>query len=240
MTHRNMYRLLCAVLVAVLCVSGWQIGRILLEYRAAERTYTEAAELSLPATGETAAKRNFEALRQQNPDIVAWLTIPGTAINYPVLQGQDNRYYLNHLVTGKQNPSGSIFLDCRVAADFRDGYNIVYGHNMLDGTMFSDLTDYSDPSFYSGHPTGTLETPDETLEVRFFAGIVADAQDPLWMDFRENDKFDDWLGQVRQRSCFDSPITPSAQDRLVALVTCNNLSGSERFVLFGILSPGTE
>ena len=82
---------------------------------------------------------DFAALREINPDIVAWIYIEGTKVNYPIVQGEDNSYYLKHLFSGEWNGSGCIFLDFRNDASFADRHSIIYGHHMKNGTMFTDL-----------------------------------------------------------------------------------------------------
>lgn len=243
MTAKSIYRLLCVVLVAVIALCLWQIEGILRGYWGAEQTYTRMASLYRPATAETAAAgtgRDFAALQAVNHQTVAWITIPGTAVDYPVVQGSDNRYYLNHLITGEENRSGSIFLDCRVAPDLSGAYNILYGHNMLDGTMFSDLTGYGAQAYYDQHPAAVVETPAQRLELAFFAGFVADPQDPLWAGEVQQQDFAAWLDQVQQRSAFASTVIPREGERILALVTCSDASGADRFVLLGVLRPADD
>ena len=88
---------------------------------------------------ETMAAINLEALRQVNPDVIGWVMIPDTKINYPILQGTDNDYYLGHTWQGVKNSVGSIFMEYRNTPDFTDYNTILYGHNMNDGSMFANL-----------------------------------------------------------------------------------------------------
>ena len=91
-----------------------------------------------------------------NPDIVAWIYIEGTKINYPIVQGEDNSYYLKHLFSGEWNGSGCIFLDSRNDASFADRHSIIYGHHMKNGTMFTDLDKYKKQDFFDEHPVALL------------------------------------------------------------------------------------
>ena len=90
---------------------------------------------------------DFDGLRAMNGDIVAWIQIPGIGVDYPVVQGKDNEHYLHYTFDGKANKAGSIFLDYRNRADFTDSKVILYGHNMKDGSMFSNLKKYRDADF---------------------------------------------------------------------------------------------
>lgn len=109
-------------------------------------------------------KIDFDGLRAINEDIVAWIQIPGIGVDYPVVQGEDNEHYLHYTFDGKENIAGSIFLDYRNRADFTDRKVILYGHNMQDGSMFSQLEKYQDDDFRKAQGRVILYLPDKTLE----------------------------------------------------------------------------
>ena len=102
---------------------------------------------------------DFAALESINSDCVAWIRIDGTAIDYPVVQGYDNSFYLKHLFDGEWNGAGCIFLDSRVEPDLSDRHSVLYGHHMKNGTMFSDIAKYKDQTYYENHATGMILTP---------------------------------------------------------------------------------
>lgn len=239
--RRTIYTLICAVLLVLIGISAWNAGSILLEYRTGTQTYEQMAQLfrSPAETGaaenQTGSARNFAALREVNPDVVAWISIPGTGIDYPVVQGTDNRYYLTHLVTGKRNSSGSIFLDFQAAPDFSDPYSILYGHNMLNGSMFSDLMEYKNQDFFDAHPHGVLETPTKTWQIHFFAGFVADMEDAVWDTGLAETSFSSWKEQMLAQSCVHSDRSLSADSPVIALATCSYEYDNVRFVLLGEL-----
>lgn len=136
-------------------------------------------------SGETESTRwwpevDFEALREINPDLVGWIYIEGTEINYPVVQGADNQYYLKHLFTGEWNSSGCIFLGARNCTDLSDRNSILYGHHMKDGSMFHGLMEYKSQEYYDEHPTVLFLTPDANYEVKIFAGYVASVDADAW------------------------------------------------------------
>ena len=185
--------------------------------------------------GETAPVRDFAALQAINPDIVAWVTVPGTAIDYPVVQGEDNSYYLRRLVTGEWNSAGSIFLDYRCAPDFSDPYNIIYGHNMHNGSMFFSLMQYKTQDFYEQHPKGILETPDAQYEIRFFSGFVADVNHPVWDTEVSAEEVPAWAAEMQRQSYFQSSVIPSDGDAIITLATCSYEFNNARFVLLGVL-----
>ena len=98
-----------------------------------------------------------------NGDIVAWIQIPGIGVDYPVVQGKDNEHYLHYTFDGKANKAGSIFLDYRNRADFTDSKVILYGHNMKDGSMFSNLKKYQDAGFRKEQGRVFIYLPEKTL-----------------------------------------------------------------------------
>lgn len=152
----------------ILLAAGIWIYQIVSEYQKAEQEYEQLQEYvkvekstrepenvkpniadddKKGETQEETVMVDFAALQAINPDIVAWLRIPGV-LEYPVVRGEDNSYYLNHTVQKTYNIAGSIFLDYRNERDFSDRKNIIYGHNMKDGSMFHVLRNYQDIDFF--------------------------------------------------------------------------------------------
>ena len=183
---------LTAVLLAVMSFSAWKILVIRSEYHAGEAAYEDISHMislpqktaepqpsviNKPAGAETLPDEDdtiwpevdFAALREINPDIVAWIYIEGTKINYPIVQGEDNSYYLKHLFSGEWNGSGCIFLDFRNDASFADRHSIIYGHHMKNGTMFTDLDKYKKQEFFDEHPVALLLTPDKNYKVKWIS-----------------------------------------------------------------------
>ncbi len=148
----KMILLLCIAVFGIAAVKLIDIGK---EYYDGQKEYEElkAYIKEVPVcqpekmTGdepekETGKEIDFEGLRKINEDLVAWIQIPGIGVDYPVVQGEDNEYYLYHTFQKENNKAGSIFLDYRNHDDFTDRRVILYGHNMKDGSMFSNLKQY--------------------------------------------------------------------------------------------------
>ena len=253
---------LIAVIILLLCVFGfsaWQLSDILLEYRRGEQTYTELEQfIHIPETTEPKATKpaavreeqvqpqeeaeeilwpevDFEALRELNSDVVGWIYIPDTNINYPIVQGEDNDRYLYRLLTGEYNSSGSIFLEAGIVRDFSSQNNPVYGHNMKNGTMFAGLTGYKGQEFYDAHPVGYLLTPEKNYVVHMFSGYVTSSWGNAWdLAFTESD-FAQWLEEIQRKSYFASDVVPGNRDRIVTFSTCTYETDDSRFVVHGIL-----
>lgn len=240
-------------------LAGWNIFKQQSEYQCGESTYTELEEYvhipdPLPSAsrdeekpseseGEEFMDENdtvwpevdFDALRSINPDIVAWLYIEGTEINYPVVQGSDNAYYLTHLFDGTYNSSGCLFLDSRNAENFTDAHSIIYGHHMKNGKMFAGLDGYKNQEFYHEHPEALLLTPNGNFKLKFFAGYVANVEADAWQLGFTLQGFEKWLAASSERSCFESVVDPAVTDHIVTLSTCSYEFSNARFVLLGIL-----
>lgn len=176
---------------------------------------------------------DFEALSAINPDVVGWLTIEGTGIEYPVVQAGDNKYYLKHIFTGERNRAGCIFLDCNNASDFSDPNSVVYGHQLNDGSMLSPILNYKRQDYFDAHPTGWLVTPRETYRVRFFSGFVSDVWGDAWTLAPDAA----WPGKMAAKSLFSGGPSPGDGDRFLTLSTCSYEFTNARFVLLGVLCP---
>lgn len=252
----------CIFLIAVICLAGitvfslWKVWQIWDEYRKGANSYTEIEQfISVPPVtpnaDDTIKKRaaaetdevdttvwpavDFYTLQSINPDIVGWILIEGTEINYPIVQGTDNSYYLSHLFNGEQNSSGCVFLDNRNSPDFSDTNSVVYGHHMKNGTMFSGLDNFKHQSYYDEHRIAYLLTPEKNFKVEFFAGYVANVEDDAWnMNFTASG-FEDWCARVIVKSCFAGDIIPSSNDRIITLTTCSYEFKNARFVLHGVV-----
>lgn len=179
---------------------------------------------------------DFAALQAINADVMAWICIEGTDVNYPVAQGWDNQYYLKRLLDGTYNSAGTIFVDYRNDPELTDRNTILYGHHLKRGTMFSQIVKYKEQAFYDQYPTGMLITPDKNYTIEFFAGYVTDLNDDAWkIEFESDEEFSLWVEDTISKSIFTGTVKPSPQDRVVTLSTCSYEFNDARFVLLGIL-----
>ena len=178
---------------------------------------------------------DFDAMRQDFPSIIGWLQSAGTNINYPLMQGTDNVFYLHHLPDGTRNRMGSIFLDYRHSADFSHGNFLIYGHNMASGDKFASLRHYASQAFFDAHSSLLLMTPEQN----FLLGVVAtytidSTQEHPPSYFIDETHFDSFMADVRRRSPLRSDLAVSYGDQLVFLVTCiyaDNTSPWRRIVV---------
>ena len=260
-------RLLLIVLFAVLFLfSAWQVVGILQTYQKSQTSYdaleqyvsfgnTEAQKVSPESTNsaelvETEPMEvpdisawpqvDFDELAKINPDIVGWIYIEGTDINYPVVQGTDNDYYLKHLFDGTYNSSGCIFLDYRCSADFSDRHSIIYGHHMNNKTMFGGLMSYKDQTFYDEHSVALLVTPTAYYKIQFFSGYVSDNWGNAWDLVLDDSSYAAWLHEIQAKSCFETEYAPAPEDRIITLSTCTYEFDSAKFVLHGYICEAID
>ena len=179
---------------------------------------------------------NFKALQEVNPDVIGWIYSPDTTINYPVVQGDDNAYYLKHLADGTENRNGCPFLDVQNRPDFTDDNSVIYGHHMQNGTMFAGISWYEDQSYYDEHPVMYLMTPSATYRIELFSGYITTMDSSAYMQtFGSIREHTDWLKEVSGRSDFRANLEISAYDRVITLSTCAYRFENARYVLHGKL-----
>jgi sortase B len=179
---------------------------------------------------------DFEALRVDFPDTVAWIRIEGADVDYPIMHGEDNEYYLSHLPNRQQNRLGSIFLDYRNAPEFTDTVSLIYGHNMRSGEMFGPLENYSEQGYYEKHLSAMLHTPKKDYEIHFFASYILDpAGEVPPMQFKDAAAFYEHIADIRNRSSFNSSVDVAYGDRLVCLCTCDYSLADGRQIVVGKL-----
>jgi sortase B len=180
---------------------------------------------------------DFEYMREQMPNIIAWIVSEGTVINYPVVQGTDNDFYLYHLPDGTRNQLGSIFIDYRNLADFSDNATFIFGHNMQSRDKFGTLLYYADQEHFDQHPEMYLFTPTHNFRIELFSGFEVDsALEIPPMYFTSAGHFYSFIEEAIRRSTFESSVQPSFGDRIVYLVTCADFGPiTQRVIIVGRL-----
>lgn len=182
----------------------------------------------------------FDELLSINPDVKGWLSIPGTALSLPVVQGADNDYYLKHDFYGKKDRHGTIFIDCD--ADFGNGEinTVFYGHNMKDGSMFGSLRAYREEDYYKKHPSFAVYLPDKAIEYEILAVLKNDIlpEEGLFQyyDYKqiENEEmFDRYYKEIKKHSLYETGVEARYGDELVTLCTCDYGSEDQRLLVVG-------
>lgn len=181
---------------------------------------------------------DFTELKKENSDIIGWLYSEGTKIDYPVLQTDDNSYYMNHLFSGETNASGSLFADYRNNGNFSDKNTVIYGHHMRNGTMFGSIEAYREQEFYDAAPSMMLYTPEGDYLIELISGTDESGNEQfVEFDFEDEETFTDYIDSFRERSSFQSKVKVHPGDRLISLCTCTYVFNNARYMLIGRLVP---
>ncbi len=177
---------------------------------------------------------DFESLAAENPDVIAWIHVDDTRIDYPVYQSDDNEYYLHHDPYGNETTAGSIFLDCDSSADFVSRNNILYGHHMKNGSMFKDVMKFRDEDFFKTHPYFTIYTPQREIHLKAVACYYAVSDYELRRNsFTGQYAFDRYVEASVGNCSFAEPIEYPVK-AIYSLVTCSYEVNDARTILIAV------
>ena len=178
-------------------------------------------------------KETLEGLININSDVIAWLTVDKTHIDYPIVKCKNNLEYINKNVYGNFQLSGAIFLNSLNKPDFSDPYNVVFGHHMENGAMFGDITEFTDKSYFNSHKTGTLFLKNKTkYNIQFFACIQCDAANVIIYNTTKG-SINQRLNYIKKHSIQYQNININNNDKVIALSTCQDAVTNGRILLFG-------
>ena len=226
----NLTALLLILIVMFLsCYMLWDSNQV---YQAADAKNYEAY---IPTEKHT---KSFEELQKINPDIIGWIRVNDTNINYPLLQAEDDDTYMNTDAEGKYSLSGSIFLHCANKPDFSDFNNMIYGHNMEKHKMFGDVGMFTDKTYFEKHPYGNLFFDGKDHGVEFYALIQADAYNERIFSICPDDPKakQAYLQEILDNALYKRNFEITQNDHLVLLITCTSEMTNGRNILVGKLS----
>lgn len=206
-------------------------------YKIYANSFADEELLKFRPTDDGADNPTLKDLKKLNPDVKAWIQVPKTNIDYPVVQGQDDMEYINKNVYGEFELSGAIFLSCLNKDDFSDPYNLVYGHNMKNGGMFADVADFTNKEYFETHQKGKLYLTDATRKIRFFACMKVTAADAkiYHPDGYRKENLKDLLDYIRANAVQYRDVNVADENSLIALSTCSEAETNGRVVLIGKL-----
>ena len=215
----------------------------------------ENVELESEKKGETISTENTEEqnvvtertlqvkqLQEQNADIVGWLEIENTNINYPVLQGTDNSYYMTHNYKKENSRNGSIFLDANYNWNIASNNLLIYGHNLGNGMMFQELLKYEKESFYREHPVIRFTTAEEDAEyeiISVFKSRVYHKSEKnvfryyFFLNSESEEEYNQFVKNAKNASIYPIDVTASYGDQLITLSTCSYYVEDGRFAVVG-------
>lgn len=201
--------------------------------------------IDVTTTDSSAFNVDMDALREQNPDFVAWLNIPDTAVDYPVVRSDKTDYYLHTMFNGKRSKLGCLF--SLTSSDYeRPSKNIaIYGHHLSHSdAMFSTLLHYKSIEYWRAHPTVTLETFDGFRTYTIFAVVnqLVTEWDASTASFANDDAFAAFVNRARQRAIYDTGIDVTPDDHILTLITCDRSYGGirGRLLVMGVDMKGNH
>ena len=238
-------RVLLVDLLAFICLLlalTQLLSRSISPAQESEQVSSQVVAMQTPSSVESdqLPLMDFSDLKQRNPEVVGWIRIPETPIDFPVMQTTDNQFYLHHGLDGEYDRLGLPFLDYECCLEESDQL-IVYGHNMGEGReeRFSSLQHYRDPEYYSQHPVICFYTPHETMRYKVTAvlGLTARTEDADYfafnelIDFPDSDARQRYMEQIAQRAFYMAGDFAHEEETLLTLCTCTYEMPDARLVV---------
>lgn len=250
----RMKRAVTLLLVLVLLTCGGYVLWCELDRAHGEQDYVQAVEIAgvLPPAPEPEPEPepdilqdpwasalsdvDLDALREVNPEVLAWIAIPDTILSYPVVQCGDNQYYLNRTWQDKRSSVGAIFMECKCTPDFSDFNTIVYGHRMNNESMFGILHSFHEERFWREHPAVYVTMDDKVRVYDIYAAFEVGIQEIIYrLDVEENGQEQEFIDFGLGHSVIDTGIVPVPGDQILTLSTCTGRGHETRWVVQGVL-----
>lgn len=243
------------VLILMVIVSGVGVVNRYLQDKRAEEEYRRLAELARETTEATTeaptealtepqetepeteayiSPIDFEALSEVNPDVIGWIRIPDTNVDYPIVQTDDNDKYLHTSFEGEESIAGTVYLDFESDSDMMGFNNILYGHNMKNGSMFKDIVKYKDQSYFDEHKYFEIYTPERTIHLKAISCYYAKAEPIVRKTrFKTRESYEAFIKEmIKPCAWYEMPEFPI--DSLYTLVTCSYEVNDARTILYAV------
>ena len=189
---------------------------------------------------KTNRQLQLKEMKKKNEDIVAWIEIENTNINYPILYGNDNNYYVTHNYKKEKSKDGALFLDARYDFTIPSTNLIIYGHNNQNGKMFSTLINYKNNEFYKAHPIIRYTTIEQEAEYEiiavFYSRVYYQNEKDVFryyyfINSKDKNQFDEYVNNSKKLSIYDTGKTATYGEQLLTLSTCSYHIANGRFVV---------
>lgn len=223
--------------LAVLMTAVWNLWSAFSEYQKGQQEYGNLEESAISGRDKKGIFAvDFEILQAINPDIIGWICFENMGISYPIVQGKDNEYYLNHTFYREEGKCGCIFMETENSADFSDDNSFLYGHNMKDKSMFAKLNEFQKKETYQKNPAFYIYTPKGVLEYQIFSCYSTElGGDSFLCQFKNQAEYGQWQKNMVDKSLYDTGVVPEQSQKTVTLMTCTAVGGKERFLVHGVL-----
>ena len=202
-------------------------------------TAGETANSELPVDDPLAKELlsiELDALQAENEDVIGWISIPDTKINYPLLQNEDNAFYLSHTWQKNHNPSGSVFMDCKSPSDFSSFNSIIYGHNMMYDEMFSPLHQYRKSEYMQEHPYVYIASAEGVSRYEVYAAGFAGINTIVYgLNIEREEDKQAYLSYAEETLSVSKELSPALEDSFITLSTCTGGDHGRRMVVIAAL-----
>ena len=243
--NKKITLLIYFVLVSLIIISIIYIVReFYWKKEAVEETkIVDTIEVDESKVTKESTKRMIQvkSLQQENSDVVGFLEIENTNISYPVVQGNDNEYYMTHNYKKEKSKNGAIFLDKDYDWNIQSNNYLIYGHNLNNGTMFQELLKYADESYYKEHLTISFTTADEEGVydiISVFRSKVYNTNDNVFKYYffinpKTEEEYNYYIKNIKDISLYNIEKTAKYGTQLITLSTCSYHVKDGRFVVVG-------
>lgn len=226
-------------LVAIIALSGWRLYDIYHNYHQNQDIYDNITETAQPEKKDSfTGDIDFDALRKINPDIKAWIYYEDTHINYPIVQGSDNNQYLKRMFDGTYSGFGTLFCDAVTFDAFNQFNTVVYGHHMLNGSMFGDLKELKDQKYAEKHPQLELITPEGKYHLVITAFLNEPSDSNIYtMNIYDESQKQLYIDLIESQAKYLTNEKMTTSDQLVILSTCAYEYQNARYMVVGKMIP---
>ena len=226
------------IAIFIIIYSANKILNINKEYKKVDNAYEEIVGIALEGkpNDQEEIKIDWEQLKKINPDIIAWITIKKTNINYPILKGKDNQKYIRHDIYGNYSIGGNPFVDCNIEKPFSDNNTILYGHNLNNGDMFANLKNFSNKEYLENNKDIEIYLTDNSKKkYTVFAYSKLQADNNIIYNTSVNN-LEDYYNEIKQHSIIYIDNNLSYTKPILTLSTCTNNNKEERYVVHAYLN----
>lgn len=233
--------LLILIFLAIFIFSTYKVINYVIEANKSKAANNKLVEKAITIEQEGAQIEDervapfsvdFNALKEENKDVVGWIYSKDTPINYPVLQSDNNDYYLRRLITGEYNTAGSLFMDYKNKSNLEDNKTIIYGHNMKNATMFGTLQKYRNQEYFDQHKNMYYFTFEATYLVKIFSAYTVSTESNIYKDTNLTQNS---INEMIKNSNIKSDVEVTENDKIIILSTCAYDYDDARYVVFGKL-----
>lgn len=224
-----MKKIINIVLIVAIILSLYKVITKVIDYKESKNTYEKIQEVKSDSNDFS------KELMKINKDYKMWIEVPNTNIDYPVVQGKDNDFYLNHDFNKKESSSGAIFMDYKNNIN-KDKNIIIYGHNMKNKSMFQNLMKFKDESFWKENNEIILTIDGKRYEYEIFSSYISNAGDvDLKTNFKNDDEYLKYIDNIKKKSIFNRDMDIKSDDRIITLSTCSYEKDDARMIIHGEL-----